>query len=157
MLTGELQNDMLFALSVPTVLFGDLEFQGLDLSEQGARVYTQFPGCGGPVAPMSPEGVGDMDRLQFLQRDARLANPGSTRFLFSKSGREVSHLNQTAPAEDERMFDDVLQLADIAWIIMLHQDGHDLFGNAGNGFVLQAVELGDEVRHEEGDVLSPIT
>ena len=66
--TGRLQNEILFAFSVPTVLFRDLELQGPDLAEQDAQVYAQLLGRGRAVSSVSPQGVRDMDRLQFPQR-----------------------------------------------------------------------------------------
>ena len=53
------------------------------------------------------------------------------------------------------MLDDVLQLPNVARVVVLHQYGHDLIREADDILALEAVELRDEVAQQERDILAP--
>ena len=66
---------------------------------------------------------------------------------------ELGGVDGVGGADYEGAFDDVFEFADIAWPVVIHEDFHGFRGDAGDVFVLEAVEAFDEVAGEEGDVL----
>ncbi len=70
--------------------------------------------------------------------------------------RHVFALDQTAAAQNKRLFDDVLQFADIARIVIFHEPGHDPVRHPRDILALQAVELGNEAVDQQRDVFPPL-
>ncbi len=67
--------------------------------------------------------------------------------------RQVGYVNQVVAAEHKSSFNFILQLTDIAGPIVRHQQRERLRGNAGDASALQPVEAGDELLHQQRDVL----
>ncbi len=73
-------------------------------------------------------------RLEFVE----VRRFGKLGWLYSDSQVfwKMAHLDRTAPAEHECMFDDIFQLADITGKIVLHQGRNDIGRNADNRLAL---------------------
>ena len=65
---------------------------------------------------------------------------------------QVLGLDIAALAENKAIFDNVFQLADVAWVIVAHENGQGTAGNADNVFALLCAEFFNEMVNEQGDV-----
>ena len=148
------QNDRLSS-PPPAVGVGRVDAVRVDLAVERADVDAQIVGGELAVAVAALERFGDEQLLDGLQAHG-LALGSSAPGCRAQLRRQVAQLDQPAAAEHERLLDDVLQLADVARVVVLHQAGQHLVRNAGDVLALEAVELGDQVVDQQGDVLAAL-
>lgn len=111
-------------------------------------MYSQFLGSLGHVATTLAQGVDDVLLLEFLNRFFL----GYEGFLLMEVAGKVFFMYVGSLAKDEGVFDDIFQFPDVAWIGIIHEDIHDLLGDAFDFLHYLLVELSDEVFDKEGYV-----
>src|SRR5579883_533233 len=120
------------------------------LAKQGAFVNAELAGRFQAVPMIAPEGAHQESSLELIEsRQAGFSRgPRATGKV-----RQVAGFDDPAAAQHESPLHDVLQLAHVAGKRIRHQAGQHLLGNAGHFFVLQQVEVIDEVSDQQRQVL----
>ena len=129
--------------------------EALDFAVERADVDAQVSGGVLAISFAALKRFGDQKPLHGLEAHRLVFVPagGGGRAQFR---RQVIQLDHAAPAEDERLLDDVLQFTDISRIVMFHEPCHDFIGNARDVLALQVVELRDQVVDQQGNVFAAL-
>jgi hypothetical protein len=152
---GPLLGVPFIAIAAP-ILGGHIDSEVLDLSPQGRWVDAEFRSGGLATSPVTAEGVGDVKNF-----DRSQGRPGAD-FQSRQTGAledllwEVPKLDETAPAEHERVFDGVFKLSGVAGEIASHEHIQDLVRDPSDVLVLNPVEPRDEMVDQQRDVLSAV-
>jgi hypothetical protein len=133
---------------------GDLS--GPDFPEEGAWVDSEFFRCGFPVPSVALEGLLDIGVLELLERQPPVFGLSVAGILGPEAWRQVFGFDEPVSAEHERVFDSVFEFADIARKPVLHEYGESFIRDSGDLSFLEAVEAGDEMVHEQGDILASL-
>jgi hypothetical protein len=132
---------------------GGIYSVGPDLSKESARIDAETFGGLPTVTPVAVKGKDYQLLLHCRQGHGALVgrteDAGRPQF-----GGQMAHVDETAPAKDKGLLDDVFQLPHIARKVVIHESRHNRFRNACNILPLEAVKFGHEMVHEEGDVLT---
>ena len=138
----------------PAIGIGCFNVEDSDFAVERADVDTEVAGRPFSISGVSLERFGDEEFFQGVEVHGHpvLQSMFGGRTQFRGKVTEFDHASAT---EYEGLFDDVLQLADVSRIFVIHQAGQDGIGNASNVLALKSVELGDEVVNQKWDILAP--
>ena len=142
--------------AAPRLAPGEGEAEGADLAEQRALVDPEGPGRGQAVEAVPTERLGDERGLGRTRRVADGRRPGPRSPSGEEVGRQVGELQPVPLAQDEGVLEDVLELPHVAGEVVRHQQAEDFGVDAADRLPLDAIEPGDEVIHEQRDVLPPL-
>ena len=132
-----------------------LDPQGFELAKQRALVQAKLAGGGQAVESVSLQGR--PNGLRFRGTGLRGNGVPCRRvhrgWLAGEFGRQMSPLNLSRATKHEGPLDDVLQLPHVAGIIVGHEQRHDIRRDASDRLALPPVEPGDEVLHQQRNIL----
>jgi hypothetical protein len=139
-----------------SVLLGKLDPKLAYLAKQSALVHAKLARSSEPVASVTPESVADGLDFRSLDR----IDHATPMFRVGRAGHQlrgqVPEVHLTLVQKHECVLNDVLQLSDIAGIVMGAQDSDNIRTDSRNVLVLHGIEERNEVLHERGDILSPL-
>lgn len=140
----------LFEAPPAAVHRGRRDLQGADLAVERAGVDPQLGGGLLPVAGVAAQGFGDHESLHGL-KGHEAGGAGGPQFR-----RQVPDVDTSLLAEHESVLQDVFQLPHVARVIVFHQAHEHRVGNAGHILALEPVQSGDEMVHQQRDVLAAL-
>ncbi len=142
--------------AVATIELRNFDPEVPDLAEKGARMNAELLRRRLAAAPVPVQRIGNVAHLQGAQGRTGAAGDFDTSVPACQLGREMFELDDAAPAKNEAMLDDVLELAGVAREVVVHQQPQDIVRNRSDVLFLQPVEAVDKVVDQERNVLPPV-
>jgi hypothetical protein len=136
-----------------TVLFGKENAQLLDSSKKGGFVDSEIPRRCHSVIVIALECGADCLHIENIVRGAKFYVRSSGGSVGRQFPGQMTDADNPVFAEDKGAFDGVFQFSDISRPIMGHEEGQGFGRDSLKGFLLQPVETGHELVHQEGNVL----
>ena len=127
---------------------------------KGCPVHAQFLCCSGPVAVLTIQGLFDSMTLPAVQATRKVGLPFVIRFgclnwpldvVGQVLGQDFAFLT-----DDQSVFQDVFQFADIARVVEVQQNLHGRPGDVDQLDVTGGTEPPEDVVDQEGDVHAPV-